>query len=130
MSDVDASDTLKVRHLSAQRENLMEPTRLELDFPVAIVDSTANNIQLPNGKDMQSWISSSFQPGDILTVHVVVESTGLSRQICKWIDPSQERNRYTYPCNHVTDSSGVCPLQSDHDKKNREALQPSLEEAE
>lgn len=105
----------------------MEPTRLELDFPTAIVDSSAMNIQLPNGKDMQSWISSSFQPGDIVSVHVVVEYAGLRRNICKWTDPSRER-KYVYPCNHVMDSDGVCPLLSDHVEKDREALQPSLEE--
>lgn len=104
----------------------MEPTRIELDFPVAIIDSSANNIQLPNQRDMQSWIASSFAPGDIVTVHIVVESTGLSREICKWTDPSQER-KYTYPCNHVMDSNGVCPLHADHIEKEKKALQPLLE---
>lgn len=104
----------------------MEPTRLELYFPVALVDYSANNIVLPNQRDMQSWIASSFSAGDVLSIHIVVETTGMSRDICKWIDPSRER-KYAYPCNHIFDENGVCPLSEDHQKKEEEALQPSLE---
>lgn len=104
----------------------MEPTRLELNFPTAIVDSSANNIVLPNQRDMQSWIASSFSAGDVLTIHIIVESTGSTRRICKWTDPTRE-SKYQYPCNHVSDEYGVCPLSEDHSKKEAEALQPLLE---
>jgi hypothetical protein len=96
---------------------------VELDIPVAIV-GTYGHLQLPNEKQVESLISGVFGAGEVLTIHIVAESTGEQRAICKWVDST---TKYKVPCQHVCDSAGVCPNLESHLEKEREALQPMME---
>lgn len=100
-----------------------EPTRVELDLPVAIVGQYGH-LQLPNEKQLESLLTSTYDSGDVVSLHIIVESTGERRSICKWIDSSSQ---YKVPCGHVCDVDGHCPRLESHLEKEREALQPKLE---
>lgn len=99
------------------------PTRVELDIPVAIV-AQYGHLQLPNEKQLESLLTATFDTGDVVTLHIIVESTGLQRSICKWIDSTSQ---YKIPCGHVCDIDGHCPHLERHLEKERELLQPKLE---
>jgi hypothetical protein len=101
-----------------------EPTRVELDMPVVIVNKYGH-LELENHKGVQDVIAPFFEHGDVLSIHVVVESTGLTRGFCDFVDPT---STYKSKCGHVLDSSGVCWMEEEHAKKRTTQLE--LEEDE
>lgn len=105
-----------------------EPTRVEIDLPSVIV-SNYGRLQACEGNShsVEDLIARIYLPGTILAVHVIVESTGESRGVCKWIAPDSQ---YKTPCSSVKGADGVCPLQPDHDKKDAEALQAKMDLAD
>lgn len=99
---------------------------MELDMPVGIV-TNYGHVQIANEKSLESILAGFFNVGDVITVHLVAETTGEKRAICKWIAPDSQ---YKNPCSHVCDVNGVCPLQQSHDEKDAQALQTKMDLAD
>lgn len=99
-----------------------DPIRLELDFPFIAV-SHFNRLELANGSELQNMIANLFTSGEILTVHMVVESTNEIRKFCKWETPDSQ---YHSRCNKMLSADGICKESEEHAKKDIESLQIAL----
>lgn len=99
-----------------------EQTRVELDLRAVITNYA--HVEILNGRNLEQLLGNLFDTGSVVTIHIVIEETGLRREQCKWID---ESSQYKHVCDHVMDANGVCPLQPQHDAKDRDLLQPKLE---
>jgi hypothetical protein len=106
------------------RENIMEPTRIELDLPVTIVNQYGHLV-LDNLKDVQDIIAASFHKGSVITVHVIAEDTGTTRGFCKHINQS---STYKSECGFVLRPDGSCWRKDEHAKDDAKQLE--LAEAE
>ena len=90
----------------------MEPTRIELDLPVTIVNQYGHMV-LDNFKDVVDIIAASFHKGSIINLHVIAEDTGETRGFCKEVNPN---STYKSQCGFVLNSVGVCPRHEEHEK--------------
>lgn len=103
----------------------MDPMRLELDLPVVVI-THYGSLQLDNLKKLEDTIVDFFRKGSVLSIHMIVEDTGDTRQFCDFL---KDRNgTYPHNCNLTMSSSGVCPNESEHAKERERQL--TLEEAE
>lgn len=102
----------------------MEPTRVEVDLPVVIINQYGH-FELDNHKSIQDVLGQYFEHGDVVTIHLVMESTGTSRAFCTFVD---ETSSYKSKCGFVLNSDGVCWREEDHAIKRNHQLE--LEEAE
>jgi hypothetical protein len=100
---------------------MAEPTRVELDFPNAYV-SFFGHVEIPGEKNLESIVASMFERGQILTVHIIVESTPDHRTFCEWQDTEHSYNQ----CHNILDSNGRCANSKKHADRDRELLQPQL----
>lgn len=103
----------------------MEPTRVEVDLPQMVIDSMGS-LRLDNMRSLSDIVTQSFHKGDIVSVHIILESTGLTRGFCDFVDPTSS---YKSKCNHVLSSDGMCWLEDQHEKTRQKALQLELESA-
>lgn len=101
-----------------------EPTRVEVDLPIVIVNQYGKLV-LDNHKDVEDVVGTYFTKGDVLSVHLIVETTGQTRGFCDFVDPSAT---YRSICGQVLTPSGVCWLESEHEKRRVKQLE--LVEAE
>lgn len=94
----------------------MEPIRIELDYPHAIVE-TFNHIRVDGCRDLEDILSTLMPVGTTLSIHIVMEETG-KREQCQFIDPDTE-SKYRSRCSHVLTLDGICPRQDQHDETTR-----------
>jgi|SRR5262252_2258221 len=102
----------------------MDPTRIELDLPVTIVNQYGKLV-LDNLKDVEDVISASFGKGSVLTLHIIAEDTGTTRGFCKY-ESTTSYGKST--CGFVLRSDNTCVRQDEHDKDMVKQL--ALTEAE
>lgn len=104
-----------------------EPTRVELDLAVVVLNKFGH-MELDNHKDVLGLISQYYHNGEVITLHLIAESTGEMRQFCQFID---EASAYKSKCENVLDADGTCHYEHIHEaarKKAAEALQMKLME--
>jgi hypothetical protein len=92
---------------------MSDPTRIELDLPVAIVDKY-NALQLPNERNLLSAIGAFFGQGSVLTIHIIVEDSGLRRKLCNFVSHTKYGDS---TCESIMDENGNCPRWSEHEKQ-------------
>jgi len=103
-----------------------ESTRVEFDFPTAVVTDGGRVEVYANGTELETIISKLYEANEVVVVHVVVEGTGHTRQVCGFVDPVDDA-KYKWACKHFLSSTyGLCPREEDHAKKRQAALQPKL----
>lgn len=125
---LDASGRIEVERISLQGEPMAQDrvaiVRMELDIPTALV-TPYGHTENESGKSLENMISAAFHIGEVVTVHIVVESTGIRREVCHFIDP---QSQYKAECGNVMQANGVCKLQASHNEKLSHQLE--LAEAE
>lgn len=90
----------------------MEPTRIELDLPVVILNRFAN-IELENHQSLATVLSHFYPNGTVISLHVIAESTGDTRGFCEFID---ENSTYKNKCGWTLNADGKCDLEETHEK--------------
>lgn len=94
-----------------------EPIRVELDYPVVVV-TNFGHIIIGEDRNFEATLASLFPVGSVATLHVVIETTGEVRPLCKWINPDTT-DKYRSKCSYVVNENGVCPQEFQHSEKER-----------
>lgn len=102
----------------------MDTVRIEIDLPTVILNRYGHP-ELDNHKSVEDLIAQYYSKGDVITLHIVAESTGTTRQFCTFIDPT---SAYKSECGQILDSNGMCWMESEHGKRRVKQLE--LEESE
>lgn len=102
----------------------MNPTRIEIDLSEVNINRFGA-MELTNHHSLVDMLTTYFEKGDVISVHMVVEDTGLHRGFCQFID---ETSTYKHECGMVLDDNGVCTFEEAHAKKRN--IQLPLEETE
>lgn len=95
--------------------------RVEVDLPVVIVNQYGG-LTLDNHKGLSDVVGPYFHNGDVLSVHMVIESTGEHRDFCKFVD---ETSTYKSKCGNILDTDGTCWLEEQHEKARVKQLELS-----
>lgn len=108
----------------------MEPasTRVEIDLPIVILNQYGH-MELDNHKDVSDILAQFFPHRSVITLHIVAESTGESREVCTFIDPT---SAYKSKCQHILSANGICWLEEQHEAARQKfaASQLPLEESD
>jgi hypothetical protein len=99
-----------------------DPIRVEIDLPIVVI-SHYGKLVLDNHKDLEDILTPYFAPGDVVNVHVILESTGDTRGFCDFIDPE---STYHSVCHQTLTSTGVCWMESEHEKKRVKQMKLDL----
>lgn len=100
-----------------------EPVRVEVDFPTVFVGWHGDTLLLPNDTPIQHLLARVLKKGEVVSLHIVMESHHEIRGFCEWTNLD---GQYHYPCHEILSADGVCWKQDEHTKKEQEALQPKL----
>lgn len=98
----------------------MDVTRVEVDLPLVIVNQYGS-LTLDNHKSLSDVLAPYFNHGDVLSVHVVVETTSEPpRGFCKFVD---ETSTYKNKCGNILNSDGTCWLEEQHERARVKQLE-------
>jgi hypothetical protein len=100
----------------------MEPTRIELDLPITILNQYGN-LEMPNHHPFADIISGMFERGTVMSLHFILETTGGVRGFCEYVDPN---STYKSICGWTLDANGVCDRSAVHvaaDAKHAESIE-------
>lgn len=95
----------------------MEPTRVEVDLPQMVIDSMGS-LRLDNMRSLSDIVTPSFHKGEVVSIHIILESTRLTRGFCEFVDTTSS---YKSKCNHVLSAEGTCWLEEQHERARQKA---------
>jgi hypothetical protein len=88
--------------------------RVELDMPTLIVTRFGTHIEMENGKSLESLITPFFEEGNVISLHIVAEFTGVTREFCKYVHV-----KWGGACAQPL-IDGVCRSLANHEKETAE----------
>ena len=93
-----------------------EPTiRVELDMEAVVTQY--KRIQSDNFHSVEEMAAMAFNTGDVVTIHIIVESTGLHREQCDFVDLASQ---YRSKCGQVLFADGTCRFAAQHAEKTHQ----------
>jgi hypothetical protein len=77
---------------------------------------------MENGKALESMITQFFEQGDVISLHIVAEYTGVTRQFCEYVNL-----KWGSTCGAPLLENGTCRNQAFHEKDTAENKPAEIE---